>query len=125
MGLGLIAGVAALGIIGIQSVIERRQQLGTLRALGYTRLQTQASLALESAATAAVGVALGTALGLILARSLIAILTVRAPELRFAPPWNQIGFTLALALLGTLAALLIAAWQAGRVSPADALRPTG
>ena len=125
MGLGLIAGVAALGIIGIQSVIERRQQLGTLRALGYTRLQTQASLALESAATAAVGVALGTALGLILARSLIAILAVRAPELRFAPPWGQIGFTLALALLGTLAALLVAAWQAGRVSPADALRPVG
>jgi putative ABC transport system permease protein len=125
MGLGLIAGVAALGIIGIQSVIERRQQLGTLRALGYTRLQTQASLALESAATAVVGVALGTMLGLILARSLIAILTVRAPELRFAPPWGQIGFTLLLALLGTLAALLIAAWQAGRVSPADALRPIG
>lgn len=125
MGLGLVAGVAALGIIGIQSVIERRQQLGTLRALGYTRLQTQASLALESAATAAVGVALGTALGLILARSLVAILAVRAPELRFAPPWGQIGFTLTLALLGTLAALLIAAWQAGRVSPADALRPVG
>ncbi len=125
MGLGLIAGVAALGIIGIQSVIERRQQLGTLRALGYTRLQTQLSLALESAATAAVGVALGTALGLILARSLIAILTVRAPELRFAPPWGQIGFTLTLALLGTLAALLVAAWQAGRISPADALRPVG
>jgi putative ABC transport system permease protein len=125
MGLGLIAGVAALGIIGIQSVIERRQQLGTLRALGYTRLQTQASLALESAATAAVGVALGTALGLILARSLIAILTVRAPELRFIPPWGQIGVTLTLALLGTLAALLVAAWQVGRVSPADALRPIG
>lgn len=125
MGLGLIAGVAALGIIGIQSVIERRQQLGTLRALGYTRLQTQLSLALESAATAAIGVALGTALGLILARSLIAILTVRAPELRFAPPWGQIGFTLTLALLGTLAALLVAAWQAGRISPADALRPVG
>jgi putative ABC transport system permease protein len=50
---------------------------------------------------------------------------VRAPELRFAPPWGQIGFTLLLALLGTLAALLIAAWQAGRVSPADALRPIG
>jgi ABC-type lipoprotein release transport system permease subunit len=33
--------------------------------------------------------------------------------------------TLTLAMLGTLATLLVAAWQAGRVSPADALRPVG
>ena len=122
MGLGLIAGVAALGIIGIQSVIERRQQLGTLRALGFTRGQTRATLAFESAVVAALGISLGTALGLVLARSLVALLSVRAPEIRYAVPWDQIAVTLALAWLGTLGALAIAAWQAGRVAPADALR---
>lgn len=125
MGLGLIAGVAALGILGIQSVIERRQQLGTLRALGYTRGQTQATLAFESAVTAALGISLGTVLGLVLSRSLVTLLAVRAPEIRYAVPWEQIGLTILLAWLGTLGALAIAAWQAGRVSPADALRPTG
>lgn len=125
MGLGLIAGVAALGIIGIQSVIERRQQLGTLRALGFTRGQTRATLAFESAVVAALGIGLGTALGLILARSLVTLLAVRAPEIRYAVPWDQIVITLALAWLGTLGALAIAAWQAGRVAPADALRATG
>ncbi len=124
MGLGLIAGVAALGIVGIQSVIERRQQLGTLRALGYTRGQTRATLAFESATVAALGIALGAGLGLILARSLVTLLAVRAPEIRYAVPWDQILFTLALAWLGTLGALAIAAWQAGRISPADALRTT-
>ena len=122
MGLGLIAGVAALGIIGIQSVIERRQQLGTLRAIGYTRGQTRATLAFESAVTAALGISLGTALGLILARSLVSLLAVRNPEIRYGVPWDQIALTLGLAWLGTLAALIVAAWQAGRVSPADALR---
>ncbi|HEY8600290.1 MAG TPA: FtsX-like permease family protein [Thermomicrobiales bacterium] len=125
MGLGLIAGVAALGILGIQSVIERRQQLGTLRALGYTRGQTQATLAFESAITAALGISLGATLGLVLSRSLVTLLAVRAPEIRYAVPWEQIGLTILLAWLGTLGALAIAAWQAGRVSPADALRPTG
>jgi len=122
MGLGLVAGVAALGILGIQSVIERRQQLGTLRAIGYTRGETRATLTFESAVTAALGISLGTALGLILARSLVALLAVRNPEIRYGVPWDQIAITLALAWVGTLAALGVAAWQAGRVSPADALR---
>lgn len=122
MGLGLVAGVAALGILGIQSVIERRQQLGTLRAIGYTRGETRATLTFESSVMAALGISLGTALGLVLARSLVALLAVRNPEIRYGVPWDQIAVTLALAWLGTLAALAVAAWQAGRVSPADALR---
>lgn len=122
MGLGLVAGVAALGIVGIQSVIERRQQLGTLRAIGYTRGETRATLTVESAVTAAVGIALGTGLGLLLARSMVALLAVRNPEIRYGVPWDQIVFTLALAWAGSLLALIVAAWQAGRVSPADALR---
>ncbi len=75
--------------------------------------------------TAALGISLGTALGLILARSLVALLSVRNPEIRYGVPWDQIAITLALAWIGTLAALVVAAWQAGRVSPADALRAGG
>jgi hypothetical protein len=34
MGLGLLVGVAALGVISARSVVERRQQIGVMRALG-------------------------------------------------------------------------------------------
>lgn len=122
MGLGLVAGVAALGIIGVQAVIERRQQLGTLRALGFTRGQIRATLALESAMIAALGIALGVALGLVLSRSLIALLAASYPEVRYAVPVNQVVLTSVTAWLGSTVAIVIAAWQAGRVSPADALR---
>ena len=37
MGLGLIVGVAALGVISARSVVERRQQIGVLRAIGFRR----------------------------------------------------------------------------------------
>ena len=37
MALGLFVGVAALGVIAFRSVVERRQQIGMLRALGYQR----------------------------------------------------------------------------------------
>ena len=35
MALGLLVGIAALGVISARSVIERRQQVGMLRALGF------------------------------------------------------------------------------------------
>ena len=38
MGLGLVVGIAALGVIAARSVVERRQQIGVLRALGFHRL---------------------------------------------------------------------------------------
>ena len=37
MGLGLFVGVAAVGVIAFRTVVERRQQIGMLRAIGYTR----------------------------------------------------------------------------------------
>jgi putative ABC transport system permease protein len=43
MALGLIVGVAALGVISARSVVERRQQIGVLRAVGFRRGMVQAT----------------------------------------------------------------------------------
>jgi putative ABC transport system permease protein len=122
MGLGLLAGVAALALLGGQAVIERRQQLGTLRALGYTRRSIRTMLAIESAVIAVLGIGLGVVLGLFLARSVVERLSTTYFELRYAVPWRDIGMIIAVAWLGSTLAMLVAAWYAGRVSPADALR---
>ncbi len=37
MGLGLIVGVAALGVISARAVVERRQHIGVLRAIGFRK----------------------------------------------------------------------------------------
>lgn len=122
MGLGLLAGVAALALLGGQAVIERRQQLGTLRALGFTRRQLRMMLGIESAVIAALGIGLGVVLGLFLARSVVRLLSTTYFELHYAVPWGNIATIIAVAWLGSTLAMLIAAWYAGRVSPADALR---
>jgi putative ABC transport system permease protein len=122
MGLGLLAGIAALALLGGQAVIERRQQLGTLRVLGYTRRHIRTMLAIESAVIAALGIGLGVVLGLFLARSVVDLLSTTYFELRYAVPWSDIAFIIAVAWLGSTLAMLVAAWYAGRVSPADALR---
>jgi putative ABC transport system permease protein len=122
MGLGLLAGIAALGLLGVQSVLERRQQLGTLRALGFTRRQVHATLVCEGTIIAGLGVALGLGLGLLLARSVVGLLAAAFPELRFLIPWHDIIWTMGIAWAGAALAIVTAAWQAGRVAPAEALR---
>lgn len=122
MGLGLLAGVAALGLLGVQAVLERRQQLGALRALGFTRWQTRATLAFESGIVAVLGILVGVVLGLVLARSVVSLLAASYPELRLTVPWRDILLTAGIAWLGSSLAIALAAWQAGRVAPAEALR---
>ncbi len=70
LGLGLVVGVAALGVISTRAVVERRQHIGMLRALGFQRAMVQISFLLETACVAIGGAVLGVALGLQLARSL-------------------------------------------------------
>ena len=122
MALGLVAGIAALGLLGLQSVLERRQQLGTLRALGFTCWQIRSTLALETAVVAVLGITLGVCLGLILTRCFVAVLAASYPEVRYIVPWKEIALTASTAWLGSTLSIALAAWDAGRVSPADALR---
>ena len=49
MGLGLFAGVAALGVIASRTVTERRQQIAMLRAIGFQSGSISLTFVLESA----------------------------------------------------------------------------
>ena len=63
MGLGLLVGIAALGVIAARSVVERRQQIGMMRALGFQRGQVRLAFLMESSFVALLGIATGIALG--------------------------------------------------------------
>jgi len=54
-----------------------------------------------------------------MARTLPRIIALQHPEVHFMVPWNQITITGAVAVVGSMT---VAVWQAGRVSPAEALR---
>ena len=119
---GLLAGLAALGVVSMRAVVERRQQVGVLRALGFRRSTVRLSLLIEISLIALLGIGLGTLLGLALARRLVEHLGQQYPEIVFGVPWGQL---LLVALGAYLAALLLAAlplWRIGRIEPAEALR---
>ena len=124
MALGLLVGVAALGVVSTRAVVERRQQIGVLRAIGYRRRMIQLSFLLESSFICLLGILIGTSLGIVLGWQ--AYNDIKQDEgidtIKFGIPWIQIGFILAATYGASMLATYLPARQASRIYPAEALR---
>jgi putative ABC transport system permease protein len=122
MGVGLLAGVAALGTLSTRAVVERKRQIGVLRALGFSARAVSVGLLVESSLTALLGAGLGVAVGLIVAENTVGFLSRLNPELRFSVPWDQIGLVVLISLTAALLMTVLPARTAARLTPAEALR---
>jgi ABC-type lipoprotein release transport system permease subunit len=124
MGLGLVVGSASIGIISTRSVVERRQQIGVLRAIGYRSWMIQWSFLLEASFVALLGILIGIGLGLILAYNFFTGELGAGPgsELSFAIPWSTLGLIVVIAYAMSMLTTYLPSWQAARIYPAEALR---
>ncbi len=122
MASGLLVGIAALGVISLRSVVERRQQIGVLRAIGYRRGMVLASFLMESSFIALLGILLGVGLGALLSYNLVNDIADDVPGLSFTIPWVQIAIIVAIAYAFSLLTTFLPARQASRIYPAEALR---
>jgi len=121
--LGLIVGIAAIGVISFRNVIERRQQIGVLRAIGFQRSMVSWSFLIEAAFIVGIGVLSGTVLGIALARNLLTGNAMSATGgIDFAVPWTVAGAVLALAVVASMITTWLPARQAAGIAPAEALR---
>ena len=122
MGLGLMVGVASLGVVSLRAVVERRQQIGVLRAIGYRRGMVQLSFLIESSFVVLLGVAIGVGLGTAISYLIVREIREDIETIRFAIPWVQIVAIVAVAYLFSLATTFLPARQASDIYPAEALR---
>jgi putative ABC transport system permease protein len=124
MGLGLLVGIAALGVIAFRSVVERRQQIGMLRAIGYKRGMVATSFLLESLVIAALGVLSGTILAVILSYNLVNSDDFQegADFSGFVIPWVTIAIFVVASLVAAALMTWIPARKASSVPIAEALR---
>lgn len=122
MGLGLVVGIAALGVIAARAVVERRQQIGMLRAVGFRRSMVQNAFLLESSFVALLGIGLGIVLGLTLCYSVMDYMARDMQGLTFRIPWRDVVFIAVLAYAASLLTTYLPARQASKVYPAEALR---
>ena len=122
MGLGLLVGIAALGVIAARSVVERRQQIGMLRALGFQRGQVRLAFLIESSFVALLGIGLGVALGAALSVGIVDSFAEQISGIRYTVPWSTLGVIVGLAYIASLLTTFLPARQASKVYPAEALR---
>ena len=123
MALGLLVGIAALGVISTRTVVERRQQIGVLRAIGFQSNMVTFALVLEASFIALAGLLIGAGTGLLIGQYIVrTFLTELTPQTQFSLPWLQIGFVLLLAYGFSLLTTIVPAVQASRIYPAEALR---
>jgi putative ABC transport system permease protein len=124
LALGLLVGIAALGVISLRAVVERRQQIGMLRAIGYRRSMVQLSFLLESGFIALSGIGLGLGLGLSFAANLFTSGEFGASTkgIEFTIPWAQVGLMTGFAFVASLITTYFPARAASHVPVAEALR---
>jgi len=123
LGLGLLIGIAGLGVVMVRAVRERRRQIGMLRAMGFSAAVVRRAFLFEAGFVAVQGIVVGVGLGLLTAYQVLANSDAFGDDrLPFTVPWLALlvvaGAPLVVALLATAAP----ANQASKIRPAAALR---
>ena len=120
LALGLIVGIAGLGVITMRNVVERRTETGALRALGFRKSMILKSFLLELMFISVTGIAIGDILGIALSYDLY--LKFFADVGYFMIPWDRLVLLSSIAFIGAVVATASPAIRAARMPPAEALR---
>ena len=121
--LGVAVIIALIGVSNtlMMSVLERRRETATLRAIGMSSVQVRRSLGVEACMIALgaslAGIVLGTLFGWIGAYQVF----VPLGSVTFTVPWSAFVLILPVALLAAVAASVLPAREAVKVSPIEAL----
>ncbi|WP_194818988.1 ABC transporter permease [Nocardia sp. XZ_19_385] len=112
------------------AIVQRRQTISMLRAIGGRRSTIVADLLVEAAVIGVIGGAVGALLGIVMGRIAIGTLPValmQSMEARmvYSLPLYAIPIAIAAAAVTSMAASAVAAHQVYKVSPVEALAPVG
>ncbi|MFO8109486.1 MAG: FtsX-like permease family protein [Thermoplasmata archaeon] len=121
MGLGLVIGIAGLGIISLRAAHERRMEIGIMRAVGFERNMIRYSFLIENSFITIIGILLGSTFGIAIGWLLWDGM-FRPMGWEFTIPWSSIITIAVIAYCAMLLTAIPSANKASKVSPAEALR---
>jgi putative ABC transport system permease protein len=117
----LVVGLASLGILAVRAVVERRRQIGVLRALGFRRRQILSGLLAENLALAAFGVVMGLVTGMAMGQLMLrSFVDDGSAPIVFDLP--QLAGVVLLVFVATAVVTVAPAVRAARLPPAQAAR---
>ncbi|MCL3862747.1 ABC transporter permease [Actinotalea sp. K2] len=123
---GLLGVAVVIALIGVAntlslSVLERRRESATLRAIGLSRRQLRGTLAIEGMLIAGVGAVVGSVLGVAYGWAGAQTVLGEVSSVGLTVPWRDLALVLVVALLAGLLASVVPGRSAARTSPVAAL----
>jgi len=122
MGLGLVVGICALGVIAARSVVERRQQIGMVRALGFQKGQVRLAFLIESSFLALLSIGAGVALASGFSVTLVDNIREGFPGMEYTVPWSALVLVILVGYGASLLTTYLPARRASKIYPTEALR---
>jgi putative ABC transport system permease protein len=121
LGIGLLVGIAGIGIISYRNVIDRRQQIGMLRAIGFKKSMIARSFLIETSFITILAILIGVSLGIGIGWTIYNDSFKEAGS-RFVIPWVTLIGISVIAYIATLIFTIYPSIQAAKIPPAEALR---
>ena len=117
---GLVIGAVGMGVISVRNVVERRREIGMMRAIGFDRKSVIVSVLLELVVLGLIGLLIGTINGLVINLGIANIM-----DSALVIPWDTIAIYLGFITLVAIIAGALPGWTASRIPPSEALRYVG
>jgi putative ABC transport system permease protein len=121
-GLGLVVGVAAIGVLSVRAVVERRQSIGVLRAIGFRSSMIRTQFLIESSFITLLGIFVGICLGILQSWLIFLEISKELEGAKFSVPVGEVGVLIVITIIASILASVIPANEASKTYPAEALR---
>ncbi len=121
LGIGLLVGIAGIGIISYRNVIERRQQIGMLRAIGFKKSMIIKSFLIETSFITILAIFIGIILGIGIGWQIYND-GFKEAGASFVIPWMNLIAITVIAYIATLIFTFYPSVKASKIPPAEALR---
>ncbi len=121
LGMGLVVGITGLGVITLRAIIERKQEIGIMRAIGFKRRMILNALVVEILLVATLGALVGIIVGLTVSWEIFEV-TINDPSFEFKVPWANIAYIIGITYIASLLCTIFPAYRASRMPPTKALR---
>jgi putative ABC transport system permease protein len=120
---GMLALAIVIALLGIAntlalSIMERKREIGLLRAVGMTRRQVRRMIRWEAVLIAVFGAVIGMLVGVGLG---VAVVTAIGSGIVLALPWANLATYLVLAAAGGIVASILPGWRGSRLDVLDAI----